>query len=390
MLIPIITGYGSPAVRSDTVQLIGTGFGRASSVALVDGSGNQYECDFIVDTGQSIHFTVPQLLPGGDYVPIIGTLDNQLSQCLAGPLTLPAVDTGPPSPPPPPEPMPDPASPAVIAVRRRLRLEIGDNEEAFQASIDGDGLSRRFDLPEEVINTDGLTVSLMTAVPGGGYNPPVVLNAPDDYVLDATQGVLTTTDPPPNDSILTVTGTHFQFFTDEELDLFIRTAALKHTHNSEDLQVYRDINGFKRFLYTNETIDTIAPVEYHMLALLAAVDALEVIRTDAAFDIDVTTSDGTSLPRNERFKNIGEIMAVKQAMYDDQAAKLGVGMGRIEVFTARRVSRTTGKLVPIYVPREYDDVRTPPLRVFPPRNLNLTGGGMEQPDPRAYYGSGGP
>lgn len=285
--------------------------------------------------------------------------------------------------------MPDPASAAVVAVRKRLRLEIGDNEESFQASVEGNGFDRRFDLPEEVINVTGLTVSLLTPDGTGGYNPPTILD-PSDYELEAGQGVITIATPPPDDAILVVAGTHFQFFTDDELDLFIRTAAFKHTHNAEDLQVYRDINGFKRFLYTNETIDSIHPVEYHMLALLAAVDALEVIRTDAAYDIDVTTSDGTALPRSERFKNLGEIMAVKQAMYDTQAAALGVGMGRVEVFTLRRVSRTTGKLVPVYVAREYDDVRTPPLRVFGPRNLGLTGSGFAQQDPNAYYGSGGP
>lgn len=390
MLIPIITGFGSPAVRSDTVQLVGTGFGRASSVALVDGTGNQYECDFQVDTGQSIHFTIPRLIPAGSYVPVIGTLDNIASQNLAGPIVLPVVDVGPPAPPADPEPVPDTASPAMLVIRRRTRLELGDNEESFQASVAGDGYSTRFDLPVEVINPSGLVVKMATENTTGGYNPPTTLVAPADYSLDATAGVLTTTVAPLNDAILTVTGTHFQFFTDAELDLFIRSAALKHTHSAEDLQVYRDINGFKHFLYNNETVDTIAPVEHHVVALLAAVEALEVIRSDATYDIDVTTSDGTSLPREERFRNVGEIIATKQARYDTLCSQLGVGLGRIEVFTFRRVSRTTGKLVPVYVNREYDDVRTPPLRLFAPRNLGITGSGFVQPDPHAYYGSGGP
>lgn len=387
-MTPVITGYGSDAVRADTVQLVGTGFGRVTSVALVDGSGNQYECDFIVDTGQSIHLTVPRLLPTGSYLPVIGNLDNRTSQCLAGPLSLPVLNSVVPAPRPDPEPVPDPASPATVAIRSRLRLEIGDYEESFQDVLHGDGVTRRFELDAEVVQPTSLVIAVHEeAAEGFG---PAVLVPPADYVLEATEGVVLFDTAPSNDSRIVVTGRHHQFFTDVELDLFIRSAALKHTHSAEDLQVYRDINGFKRFLYTDQTVDGIAPVEHHLVALLAAVEALEVIRSDATYDINTVTSDGTSLPREDRFRNLGELIATKQARYDDQAMKLGVGLGRIEVFTLRRVSRTTGKLVPVYVAREYDDVRTPPLRVFAPRNLGITGSGFVQPDPNAYYGSGGP
>ncbi len=389
-LTPIVTGYGGVAVRADTLQLIGTGFGRVSSVALVNGSGSQFECDFQVDSGQSIHITIPRLLPDGTYVPVIGTLDNISSQNMAGTITLPALVSDPPSPPPFPEPVPDEASAAMVIIRARLRLEIGDYDESFQASVQGDGFARRFDLPEEVIQTAGLVVTLSLENGSGGYTTPVVQTTPTNYSLEAREGILTMVTAPPNDSILTVTGRHFQFYTDDELNLFIRSAALKHTHSAEALQVYRDVNGFKHFLYTNQTVDGIAPVEHHVVALLAAVEALEVIRSDATFDIDVTTSDGTSLPREERFRNLAELIETKQARYDYLCSQLGVGLGRVEVFTFRRVSRTTGKLVPVYVDREYDDVRTPPLRLFAPRNLGITGAGFAQPDPHAYNGSGGP
>jgi hypothetical protein len=391
MLTPIITGYGGPAVRADTLQLIGTGFGRVSSVTLVDVSGNAFECDFQVDTGQSVHLTVPRLLPDGTYIPVVGTLDNIPSQNMAGSFVIPALVITPPPPPPPPDPTPDTSSAAMTAIRKRLRKEIGDFEETFQASVQGDGFARRFDLPEQVITTDGLVVTVAAEdTVNGGYLTPDVLVTPDDYVLEAKEGVITTTTPPVNDAILTVTGTHFQFFTDTELDEYIYSAALKHTHSAESLQVYRDANGYKHFAYAEQTVDGIAPVEYHLVALLAAVESLEEIRSDATYDIDVTTSDGTSLPREERFRNIGDLIATKQARYDTMAAQLGVGLGRVEVFTLRRVSRTTGKLVPIYVDREYDDVRTPPLRLFAPRNKGITGSGFAQPDPNAYFGSGGP
>lgn len=385
MLVPIITAYGGPAVRSDTLQLIGSGFGRVSSVAMVDTSTqDQFECDFQVDTGSSIHLSVPRLLPDGTYIVVCGTLDNAVSQNTAGTLVVPdPLPVVPPPPPAPPEPVPDPASSAHVAIRDRMRLELGDFQEGFQASVQGDGLTRRFDLPEEVISASGLSV--MVTPPNGGSPAPLAENT--DWTMDYRAGIITLVSPLANDAVLTVTGQHFQFFTDDELALFIRSAALKHTHNEQSLQVYRDLNGFKHYLYSDQTVDTLPPVEYHPVALLAAIEALEVIQTDAAYDIDVTTAEGTSLPRAERFTNISSLIAAKQARYDDICQKLGVGLGRIEVFTVRRVSRTTGRLVPVYLPQEYDEVRMPPVRVYAPRNLGATGTAVVQPDPHAFYGS---
>lgn len=384
-MTPIITGYGSVAVRSSLLQVIGTGFGRVSSALLQDANGQQFECDFQVDTSTSVHLTVPQLLPDGSYFVAFGTLDNVPSQNTAAALlVVPALPATPPSPPPASDPLPDPASPAVQAVRARLRLEIGDFEEGFESRVVSDGRSRRLEIPEEVVSPAGLTVEVFD-VNGVSVGD---LTAGSDFQMDYRAGVLVLDTALPAGQEVIIGGTHHQFFTDDELDLFVRSAALKHTHSAESLSVYRDALHFRHFLYSNQTIDTVPPVEHHVLALAAAVEALEVIRSDSAFDIDVTTAEGTSLPRTERFRNIGELIATKQARYDDLCAKLGVGLGRVEVFTVRRVSRTTGRLVPVYVDREYDDVRTPPLRVFAPRNLGVSGSGFVQPDPFAYGGTG--
>lgn len=371
----IITGYGGPAVRADTLQLIGSGFGRVSSAALVDTNGNGFEVHHHVDHGGSVTITIPQLLPDGTYIPVLGTLDNIDSQNLAGPITLSNLAVAPPPRAPDPDPVPFADSPALAAIRQRLRLEIGDFEAPFQVVLQSDGFTRRFDLPVEVVTPAGLSVMAQDELPGGGYSAPAVIPA-SAYELDARAGVLTLDAPLPNDSLLTVTGTNHQFFSDAELSIFIRSAALKHTKGAEDLQVYRDARGFRRFLYSNETVDTIAPVEHHAVALLAATEALEVVRTDTAYDIDVVTADGTSLPRGERFRNIGELIAEKRMVYDDLCRNLGVGLNRIEVTNMRRVSRTTGRLVPNYVSREFDDRRpVAPLRIFAPRNLGAIGPG---------------
>ena len=157
------------------------------------------------------------------------------------------------------------------------------------------------------------------------------------------------------------------------------------------MQRFIDSNGFRQYLYSDATVDTIAPVEHHLVALLAAVEALEVISSDIAYDIDVSTAEGTSLPRSQRFRNIGQLIATKQMRYDDLCNKLGVGLNRIEVFTVRRVSRSNGRLVPVFVNKEYDERglgANTPLRVLTPRNKGITGEGFDQPDPRAYYSNG--
>jgi hypothetical protein len=63
---------------------------------------------------------------------------------------------------------------------------------------------------------------------------------------------------------------------------------------------------------------------------------------------------------------------------------MGVGLKAPEVMDMRRVSRTTGRLVPIFEDREYDE-HGPPIRKLPPR-----GNRDEDPDgPASPFWSGG-
>jgi hypothetical protein len=45
---------------------------------------------------------------------------------------------------------------------------------------------------------------------------------------------------------------------------------------------------------------------------------------------------------------------------------MNIGRYKIEMLTLRRVSKTTGRYVPIYIDREFDDWTIYPVRVFPP------------------------
>jgi hypothetical protein len=91
------------------------------------------------------------------------------------------------------------------------------------------------------------------------------------------------------------------------------------------------------------------------------------LATDAAFDIDISAPDGVTIPRSERFSQLSNIVQQRWEQYRQLCAQLNVGLWRIEMSTLRRVSRTTNKYVPIYIPQEVDDARMP-QRVWLPND----------------------
>jgi hypothetical protein len=53
------------------------------------------------------------------------------------------------------------------------------------------------------------------------------------------------------------------------------------------------------------------------------------------------------------------IIAQRQEQYHNLCSALNIGLWRVEMATLRRISRTTNKLVPIYMAQEVDDARMP-------------------------------
>lgn len=372
---PVVTSLSSPAVRGDTLHVIGTGFGFVSSAALYETSTQTLtNVEFFVDSGTSIHLTIPLDILDGTYAVRLGTLHNDGTVSTAT-ITLPD-DT--PTPPPSgsfqANPIPDYQSANMLLLRQRTRLELGDYAETFSATATADGVGDRYDLPAEVVDPTSLVVMVDGATVSSA-----------NYTLDASAGVLTLHATPTAGQIVKAVGTNYQFFSDTELDVFILSAALKHTHNVTDETAYRAADGFKYYTIGQRTVDTVAPVELHPIALLSAIEALDAMAADAAFDISVQTAEGTSLGREERFGNITALIGQKTEKYEDICLQLGVGLSRVEVFNLRRVSRTTGRLVPVYRQKEYDD-RSLPERLYLHIDSGLSGSDTEGVDP--YYGGG--
>lgn len=223
----------------------------------------------------------------------------------------------------------------------RVRLELADSPKQFTKQFAGDGLTTRFSLGVKPIDA----ATLLVTVDG---NP---MANPDDYTLEDTFGVIHLVTPPAINSVVEVTGSAWRYFTDTEISLFVNTAVTQHTANKTD--------SFGSLM----TVARIPAVEEYPVVILSVIEALWALATDAAYDVDITAPDGVHIPRAQRFSQLTGIINQRMQQYKDLCAALNVGLWRIEMGTLRRVSRTTNKLVPVYVPQEIDDSRRPE-RVF--------------------------
>lgn len=230
----------------------------------------------------------------------------------------------------------------------RVRLEIGDQPTPFSARAVGDGQTREYELPHAPVATFSAYTQNATTLTTTG------LVEGTDYELDRIEGRVILTRPLAEGVDLVSTGVGVKYFGDDDLLLFVRTAVTQHLHNRQGV-----------------SLATLPAVEEYPVALLAAIEALYALLNDAAFDIDVSTPEGVGIPRSQRFRQLQEMIELRKEQYAQMCAALNVGLSRIEVFNLRRVSRTTGRLVPNYVPQELED-RQPPVRIFNP--LDTYGG----------------
>ena len=297
----------------------------------------------------------------------------------------------------------------------RVRLELGDNAKQFTTNLTGDGVTKDFYLNVKPVDATYLTVTInglsqanptnftveenlgiihfnsnsttKTGSGGGVGTSSFTVNATTGIVVgmsasgtgiastamvssitgtntvnvsavntNTVSGTVTFTNVPTENAVIIITGTSYRYFTTTELTTFVNTAVTQHTSNRTDA-------------YGSEvTIANIPAVEEYPVALLAAVEALWALATDAAFDINIMAPDGVQIPRSQRFTQLSNIIAQRQQQYRDLCAALNVGLFRIEIGILRRISRTTNKLVPVYMPQEIDD-STKPERVYIENNM---------------------
>lgn len=243
----------------------------------------------------------------------------------------------------------------------RVRRELGDLPEPFRQNYRGTGTQDEFDLPVVRVSRD--TLRVFTVDPTSGALVDLTLDV--DFTLGEDEGVLRLiAGPLVKDMLLVAEGSAFGMFTDVELQEFVHDALLQHTNSDHQTTRYRDANGFIRYERVALEIANLPEVEHLPVAILATIEALWMLSTDAATDIDVNTSEGTFVPRSQRYSQLRTQIELLTEKYHNLCSLLNVGLYRIEVSNLRRVSRLTGRLVAVFVEREYDET-TMPTRITP-------------------------
>jgi hypothetical protein len=238
----------------------------------------------------------------------------------------------------------------LFAVRR----QISDVEKSFLQTIQATGGTNRYQLEYAPVRADSVQVHLDG------------VQITDKVAVEEQTGVLIFDDDvvPQRNQNIAVAGMSTRYFTDSELGKICQDSFEMHANNRADAR--------GRAL----TLANIQPVEDLPIQILAAIQALYVLLTDSAYDIDINAPDGVMIPRSQRYRQLYELLQALEARYRDLSANLNVGLYAMEVFTLRRISQRTGRYVPIWVPREFDDY-APPVRVRLPIP---TYGGAPKPD----------
>jgi hypothetical protein len=204
----------------------------------------------------------------------------------------------------------------------------------------------------------GAAVTGSTAVASG---LSTTFDVSSTTVIEEGIGIMTLATAPANNAVITVPGTAYRYFTDSEVSYYITTAFIEHTRNEADT------NGS-----AISQLNRLPGIEEYPLILLASTMALYTLANDAAFDIDIISPDGVSIPRSERYRQLTEIIQIRKDQYKDLCAMLGVGLYRIEVMTLRRISRMSNRYIPVYRPQEIDDGSIPQRVSLPIPNYGDT------------------
>lgn len=219
----------------------------------------------------------------------------------------------------------------------RVRLELADLPKQFSKDFAGDGFTTRFALGYKPVDAATLQVTV------NGSPVPT----PSGYTVEVEFGVINFVHAPDLNAVINVSGSVWRFFTDEEITGFINTALIQHTYNRTDA-------------YGSQiTTASLPPIEEYPLVILSTVEALWALSTDASYDININAPDGVVIPRSQRFTQLMQSIDARMNQYKALCAALNIGLWRLEMGVLRRVSRTTNKLVPVYMAQEVDDGRRP-------------------------------
>ena len=168
-----------------------------------------------------------------------------------------------------------------------------------------------------------------------------------DYTLDARNGMIRLGTALASTETLLMEGYHYEWLLPDDLAFYAKIALHEHTHN------------------TDVAPEDFSPVVLDVVGISCLVESLWGLLTEYSRDIDVMTSESIHIPASQRFRMVESLLQFWEAEYMKKAQALNIGLHRIEVFTLRRVSRSTNRLVPLIKAKELGDYG-PLERLFPP------------------------
>lgn len=213
--------------------------------------------------------------------------------------------------------------------------------KSFVYQFVADGTTNRFLVPYSPI--DGASLIVLDA--GADVSNSVT--------VEETTGYITFDIVPTSGHTIIVSGTYYRYFTDAEICQYIDTALGQHIANHAD--------GYGR----GYTLRTLPGIEEYPVVIYASTLALYTLATDASFDIDIQAPDGVMIPRSERYRQLMEMVQSRKDQYRELCSQLGIGLYKIDVFSLRRISKTTNRYVPVYLPMEVDDRSMPQRAIIP-------------------------
>jgi hypothetical protein len=310
----------------------------------------------------------------------------------------------------------------ISTVLMRVRMEIGDPPQPFRSTGVGDGQTVLFDLPKqelcegslEVVYVQGATQTSLTdytfaqpwssaltyqtgtavtfqgrfyvalqismdetpVVGGSSFWNDVTALA---YTVSATLGKIMFGQPIPLNALLIVAGKSWALFSDLELYHIILESVAQHTYAQVVEERYRDAHGFIDFRETPKMLQLLPGIEEPLVIMLSVINAFWALANDAATDSNISTAEGTNVDRTTRYQHLTQQIALMRQRYEEYCAQLNVGLYRWETLQQRRISKTTGRLVPLFKSQEYDDHRWPKRLIPPVDSRNEDNSGVPSP-----------
>ena len=229
----------------------------------------------------------------------------------------------------------------VSSLAARLRTELGDMGKSFVYTFVADGTTNRFLIPYSPIQGTTLVI----------HNGSTDVSTAGE--VEEETGYITFDTTPTSGSNIVIAGFYFRYFTDAEITTFVCDAFAQHTLNHTD--------PYGRTV----TVENLPQVEEYPLTVYATTLALYTLATDSSFDIDITAPDGVMIPRSERYRQLMLMVDARKEQYRELCSQLGIGLYKIDVFSLRRISKTTNQYIPIFKPQEVDDISAPERVLLP-------------------------